>query len=110
MANSAPAQDIRKLELHISSTLRQTDLGELSQPLKMLLAKMWTDLETARIHAQAYELSEMRDEQLQNAKVARKWLSAVRRAILKASEDNVFSTIDVAHLTAQIDILKSELK
>jgi hypothetical protein len=55
-------------------------------------------------------LSESREEQLYNAKKAKKWLDQARRNILSASEFNIFGAIDVAHLSAQIDQIISEIK
>jgi hypothetical protein len=52
----------------------------------------------------------MRDEQLNNAKKARKYLDQARTQILRASEFDVFGAVDVAHLTAQIEQLKANMK
>jgi hypothetical protein len=68
------------------------------------------DLTDARIYANDYELSETRDEQLDNAKKSKKWLEQARRNILAASEFNIFGAIDVAHLTAQVEQVKDMLK
>ena len=67
-------------------------------------------LTDARVYAKDYELSEVREEQLDNAKKSKKWLEQARQQILRASESNVFGPIDVAHLSAQIDQAKADLK
>lgn len=68
------------------------------------------DLVDAKKYAQDYELSETREEQVANARKANSWLDKAHRAILKASEFNVFGPIDIAHISAQIDQVKADLK
>jgi hypothetical protein len=74
------------------------------------LAKLQQNLVDSRIYARDYELSESREEQVDNAKKAKKWLEQAQKNILTASEFNIFGAIDVAHLSAQIDQIISELK
>jgi hypothetical protein len=68
------------------------------------------DLVDAKKYAQDYELSETREEQVVNAKKANRWLDKAHQAILKASEFNVFGPIDIAHISAQIEQVKADLK
>src|SRR5579862_1541891 len=93
----------KRLEADISMMLRRIDQSKLDEKPRSAVAKLRQSLIDAKIYIRDYELSEMRDEQLKNAKTGRKWLEQGRQAILKASEYNVFGAIDVAHLTAQID-------
>ena len=73
-------------------------------------AKLMQALGDARIYASDYELSEVREEQLDNAKKAKKYLEQARASILKASETNIFGAVDVAQLSAQIDQIIGDLK
>jgi hypothetical protein len=105
-----PSRKIKLLELQINNILRKFDLPKLGTAERNILAKLQQNLTDSRIYASDYELSETRDEQIDNAKKANKWLDQARTNILAASEFNTFSAIDVAHLTANIDQLISELK
>lgn len=108
MANSSPSYLTKQLITQFSQILRQLDRDELSSKEQTALDKAAQDLATARIYATDYELSETREEQIENAKIAKKWLNAASKNILAAS--HVFSAIDTAHLAAQIDLIKSKLE
>lgn len=110
MANDSPSGLVKQIEGQIGRILRQVDWTGVNEKGRLAVAELRQSLTDARVYSQDYELSEMRDEQLDNAKKAKKWLSAARRQILRASEFNVFGAIDVAHLTAQIDQAKADLK
>lgn len=90
--------------------LRKTDWVEINDKGRKAVEELRQDLTDAKIYSTDYELSEMRDEQLVNAKKAKKWLEKARQAILRASEFNVFGPVDTAHLTAQIEQAKEDLK
>ena len=90
--------------------MRQVDWAQVNQKGRTAVEELRQSLADAKIYSQDYELSEMRNEQLDNAKKAKKYLDLARRQILRASEFNVFGAIDVAHLTAQIDQAKADLK
>jgi hypothetical protein len=85
-------------------------LDKVNEKARQAVIELRQYLADAKIYAQDYELSEMREEQIDNAKKAKKWLEKARQAILRASEFNVFGPIDVAHLSAQIDQTKADLK
>jgi hypothetical protein len=74
------------------------------------LSELKQNLVDIRIYTNAYEFSEQRPEQIQNAKMAKDYLEQARDHILKTSEVDIFSAIDVAHLTAQIDLIIRDLK
>lgn len=90
--------------------LRKTDANKLERKYREALADLRQNLTDIRIYVNAYEFSEERQEQLDNAKTARKWLGRARQNILKASEANVFGAADTAQLTAQLDQLKADLQ
>jgi len=110
MADYTPAGLVKRIDTQINSILRKTDWGEVNEKGRKAVVELRQNLADARIYAADYELSEMRDEQLDNAKKAKKYLEQVRRQILRASEFDVFGPIDVAHLSAQIDQLIEDLK
>lgn len=108
--NISPSSVVKQVDNQISMILRKVNLRQLADREAKLLASLRQNLTDARIYAHDYELSEMREEQLANAKRAKKFLEQARQQILRASEHNIFGPVDVAHLTAQIDQVKDELK
>jgi len=94
----------------VRQTLRKIDQAKFELKYRKALADLRQNLIDIRIYVDAYELSEERGEQLQNAAAAKKWLAAARDNILTASEDNIFGAVDVAHLTAQIEQIIGDLK
>jgi hypothetical protein len=110
MANDSPSSVIKQVDNRINMILREVNMRKVADREVKLLASLRQNLTDARIYAHDYELSEMREEQLGNAKQAKKYLEQVRQQILRASEHNIFGPVDVAHLTAQIDQVKADLK
>jgi hypothetical protein len=106
----SPSRRVKQLDTQINTILRRFDLRTLTTKERDVLAKLQQNLNDSRIHTTDYELSETRDEQQDNANRAKKWLEQARTNILAASEFNVFGTIDVAHLSAIIDQIISEIK
>jgi tRNA U34 5-carboxymethylaminomethyl modifying GTPase MnmE/TrmE len=106
---SAPSVMFKKLESDVRLALRKVNDRQLEPKYRKALAEIRQNLVDIRIYTNAYDFSEERGEQLDNAKLARKWLEQMHRHILKASEADIFSAIDVAHLTAQIDQITGDL-
>jgi hypothetical protein len=108
--NISPSNIIKQVDNQINMILRKVNLRQLADREVKLLASLRQDLADAKIYTNDYELSEMRDEQIKNARRAKKYLDQARQHILRASEFNIFGAVDVAHLTAQIDQAKADLK
>ena len=108
--NSGPSIRLERLEADIRQILRKTDQVKLERKYREALSGLGQNLADIRIYVNAYEFSEERQEQIDNAKTAKKWLGRARQNILKASEANVFGAADTAQLTAQIDQLKAGLR
>jgi hypothetical protein len=106
----SPSRIVKQLDAQVYRILRNTELHKFSVKERKILSDLQQNLTDARIYANDYELSETRDEQLDNAKKSKKWLEQARRNILAASEFNIFGAIDVAHLTAQVEQVKDMLK
>lgn len=100
----------KRLEAEIRMILRPVDIYKLSSSQRETMADLRQNLADARIYANDYELSETREEQMLNAKRARHWLRESASEILSASQHGVFSAIDVAHLSAQIEQIIGYLK
>ncbi|MGH7157282.1 MAG: hypothetical protein ACREGG_04200 [Candidatus Saccharimonadales bacterium] len=110
MANSSPSVQVKQIETQVSMILRRIDPQKLETKPRAALANLRQALGDARIYACDYEFSEMRDEQLANAKKAKKYLVQAHQNILKASEFDIFGAADVAQLSAQIDQIIGGLK
>jgi hypothetical protein len=110
MANQSSPVMVKQLDTQVTMILRGIELYKLEEKAAKAIASLRQVLEDARIYARDYELSEMREEQMNNAKKAKKFLEQARQHVLKASEFNVFGPIDVAHMSAQIDLIIDELK
>lgn len=110
MEEQSPSTGIKRIDGEIRQILRSQDVLRLPSKQRSLLASLDQDLIDARKYAHAYELSETREEQLDNAKVAKSWLNKARKCILSASEHDIFGAVDVASLSAQIDTIKENLK
>lgn len=107
---TSPSQMVKQLDAQVNRAVRNIDIRKLSLKERNILADLAQNLTDAKIYSTDYELSETREEQLKNAKTAKKWLDQARKNILVASEFNVFGPVDVAHLSAQIDQTASWLK
>ena len=105
-----PSAQAKEIEQAVNINLRQFDLTRLNSSERENLLGLKQDLANARLYANSYELSETPEEQGSNAKHSRQWLAKANKKILKASETNIFGPVDVAHLSAQIDQLKADLK
>jgi hypothetical protein len=99
----SPFLGIKQLEVQVNGKLSSVDLYELPMAEQKIVAAIKRELVDCRLDIRDYELSETRDEQLKNAKHARKRIDTLRAQILSASEYDLFGAVDVAQLTAQLD-------
>jgi peptide subunit release factor RF-3 len=110
MANESPSAVIKQVDNSITMLLRKINPDQIGEKSRDAIAKLKQALIDSRIYSRDYELSETRDEQVANAKKANKYIEQARQSILRASEFDVFGPIDVAHLSAQLDQAKADLK
>ena len=110
MEKRSPSVTVRELEAQVRRILSSVDMLSLNSKMRSTLADLNQTLIDSRIYSTDYELSEAREEQLDNAKLAKHYLGLARKDILNASEHNIFNAVDVAHMTAIIDQLAAELK
>jgi glyoxylate carboligase len=106
----SPSRAVKQVDTHIYGVLRNINVRKLSIKERKILNDLQQNLNDSRIYVTDYELSETREEQLKNIKIAKKWLNEAQKNILKASEFNVFDAIDVAHLSAKIEQITADLK
>lgn len=100
---------IKRLEMYVLNILSRLDIDTLErheQKLVLAIRRQFTD---TKLDVRDYEFAETRAEQTKLAKAAVKSLETVRANILAASEHNLFSAVDVAMLSAQLEVLVAEL-
>lgn len=110
MESESPYVLCKRLEAQIINMLSFLDVQSLSQDEQKIIRDLKRDVIDARLDIQDYELAETREQQLKDAKEAKKRLDQVRNGILAASEHNVFSAIDVAQLSANIEQIKGRIR
>jgi hypothetical protein len=108
--DKAPSATIVEIDNQVRRILRLINLLKLNRVAREALADLKQVLIDARIYTVDYEVSETRQEQIENAVRAKQYLEQARKDILTASESDVFNAVDVAQMTAQIDHIISRLK
>jgi hypothetical protein len=101
---------IKALETQLRGTLSRLDVASLPHGEQKLVTTLRNDLVDARLDVRDYELSETREEQIRKMKEAKARLTKVRKEILAASEYNIFSAVDVAQISAQIEQIIEKLE
>lgn len=91
------------------SVLTRIDLFDIEAPAVRITQSLKKRLIEARLDIRDYELSETREEQLNDASSGKRKLEELRKDILAASEYNIFSPVDVAQLTAQLELIVERL-
>src|SRR5207253_10676130 len=84
MADYTPAGWVKHIDNQVDRLLRQIDWAEVGEKGRKAVEQLRQNLADARIYSQDYELSEMREEQIDNAKKAKKWLDKAHQQILRA--------------------------
>jgi len=110
MNMESPFLAIKNLETQLNGLLAAIDLYALPVGERKLVTVLRREVTDARLDIRDYELSETRAEQLDNAKQAKERLERMRKTILAISEYNIFSAVDVAQLTAQLDQIIEALR
>jgi len=100
----------KQLDIHVNGILSQVDIDALMPDEREILALIKRQLTDGRLDARDYEYAQTRVEQLQYAKAARESFAAIQKHVLQASEHNLFSAIDVAHISAKIQQIIAQLQ
>lgn len=110
MGQESPFLLVKQLETQLNSTLTAIDIYSLPAKEARLIKVLRQEMTDVRLDTRDYELSETRNEQLKCAEAAKKRLEQVRRHLLAASEYNVFSAVDVALVSAQLEQIIDQLR
>ncbi len=100
----------RDIEARITSVLSALDIDGLPLTERNLVEQIKRVAVDARLDARDYQYAETRAEQLTLAIAAKKRYQLLQRHILKASEQNMFSAIEIAQLSAHIEQLMNNME
>lgn len=108
-SNESPFLLMRGLETQLNGRLAAIDVYGLPEGERKVVTGLKQELVDARLDIRDYELSETRAQQLKNAKAAKNRIKDIQKAVLAASEYNVFGAADVAQLSAQLEHIQERL-
>ena len=109
MQHTTPYDMAKSIERALTSVLSGIDAANLDPGPGSIVGALKRQATDVRLEVRDYELAETRAEQLEHAHDGRKRLEDLRKHILAASEHDLFSAIDVAHISAHIDRLIGDL-
>jgi hypothetical protein len=109
-SNESPFLLMRGLETQLNGVLTAMDVYALPADERKTIMALRQELVDARLDTRDYELSETREQQLKNAKAAKSRIKKIQKAVLAASEYNVFGPADVAQLSAQLEHISDRLE
>lgn len=94
----------------IGSILNRLDIDTLDRPALRLVGTIKHLLADTRLDIRDWEMSDSRAEMQQNGQQAAEHLEQARASILMASEQNIFTAIEIAEISARFDGIIRELK
>lgn len=98
-----------RLNMQISGLLAALDIDIIGKQTAKVVTQVKQAGGDLRLDIRDWEMADSRVEMQNNAAVAQKRLVELRRHILKASENGIFSAIDVIDLSAQLDAIEADL-
>lgn len=99
----------KALEVSIGAIVAPIDVLALASPERKLLSRLKQLLADARLDARDYEYAETRLEQQHLAHDGRRRFEQLDHDLIACSEHNIFSAVDVALYSAQIQLIISRL-
>lgn len=109
MAEDSAYTRAKQIEAAIAKLLSGIDVSELQPPVRKLVSELKRGATDARLDVRDYELADTRTEQLREADKAKARLTTMRERILGASQHGMIGPVEVAELSANIDILLAAL-
>lgn len=109
MERKTPFQRVREVERQLQSVLAQLDIDALPVRQRELAASIKREATDARLDIRDYGMADALQAQQRLAHEANKRLEQLQKHIVLASEYNIFSAIDVAQLSANIQQIIAEL-
>ncbi len=109
MEYTSPLQFAKDIEGSITRLLGALDVDALPAVQKALVKNLKRLMVDARLDVRDYEYAESRTEQLSRGVVATKRLVEAEQLLLEASKYDLFSSVDVATISARLQQLISML-
>lgn len=109
MAGDSLFEQVKQLERQIGGILSAYDVAELPTVQRDLAAALKNQLIDARLSVRDYEYAGTRIDQLAAAKEAKDFFRQVQDTIVKVSQFGLFGAVDVAQLSARIELIISQL-
>lgn len=106
-------KQLRQLEFELSRLSSSIDVGEHDRTALKALESLRRTLRNTQILARDYGQSEVEEDTRGQLKVLPRLVQGIeqlRAGILKVSEYNMISAVDVAQSTAQLDLLLAGLR
>lgn len=99
----------RRLETSLKTILAGIDIAAVDDETRKLVAVLKTRATEARLDVRDYELADSRADQRRQAGNGRERLQGLRSLMVTASGATIFSGVQVAQVSAQVDALIDQL-
>ncbi len=109
-ANTSALQKTTLLGRYVGRLLSHVDTDMLDRKGVQLIVTIKQLLADGRLDVRDYEMAENRAEMTRHGKTALERLDAVRINVLQASEQEMFSPIEVAEITTELEVISAEIK
>jgi len=96
--------------MQLSGLLTALDIDLIGRETSKIIARIRQLSLDMRLDVRDWEMAENRVEMSENAETGLERLEELRKQILRASEHGIFTSVDVVHLSAQIDSIVADLK
>jgi hypothetical protein len=106
----SPLQLAREIETAIGGIVSRVDVDALPLEQRKMVAELRGLATDARLDARDYDYAETRAEQQALVRESHQRLEQLQKRIVAASSQQLFSAVDVAHLSAQIQQLIAKLQ
>lgn len=106
----SPLKMARELEGAIGKAVAKLDIDALPLAQQKMIADLRRQATDIRLDTRDYDFAETRVEQQATSREARTRLEQMRQNIVATSHWDIFSAVEVAHLSAQIQQLISSLQ
>lgn len=109
MDNKSPFQRIKEVEAQVRVILTRVDMDALPHAQRELILLIKRQASDAKLDLRDYGMAETKADQTRFAREAQKRLELLQKKIIAASEYNLFSAIDVAQLSANLQQVITDL-
>jgi hypothetical protein len=109
VGTTSPLAEIKQAELLIKGVLRKQDLHSLSRADQKVIAQLKQDISDARLDIRDSEYADTGEDYKRHVTTAKQRIAKVIAAILVLSQEGIFSPIEVAELSAKLEIIGSRL-